>query len=174
MIGACEDRPGILRVKLAAGRRSKGAQRNLVITSSCGACGSEDLEARLEKVPPTGGDTLFASMYAAYDALSPDWQRFVDPLDAWHSSAARHGGEFGVGSDHPCTLHPVVRIHPETGRKALYVNQGFTMSVEGMTDAESRAVLDFLFRHCENPAFQVRFSWQPDSIAISMYFSASR
>lgn len=121
---------------------------------------------RLEKVPKVGGDTLFASMYAAYDALSDHWKRIVDPLDAWHSSASRHGGEFGLSGDHPRALHPVVRTHPETGRKALYVNQGFTESIDGMSPNESQAVLGFLFRHCEDPTFQLRFDWQPDSIAM--------
>lgn len=122
---------------------------------------------RMVEVPPLGGDTLFCSMYDAYDALSDHWKRFIDPLDARHSAAARHGGEFGIKADkHPETVHPVVRTHPETGRKALYVNQGFTSSIEGMSKAESRATLDFLFAHCQDPAFHVRFQWQPNSIAM--------
>lgn len=122
---------------------------------------------RLEEVPPCGGDTLFCSMYDAYDALSDHWKRFIDPLDAVHNAAARHGGEFGLDiAEHPENVHPMVRTHPETGRKALYVNQGFTMSVVGMTKAESRATLDFLFDHCQNPAFHVRFSWEPNSMAM--------
>lgn len=121
---------------------------------------------RLVEVPPCGGDTLFCSMYDAYDALSDHWKRFIDPLDARHDAHARHGGEFGVTGDHPHAVHPVVRTHPETGRKALYVNQGFTMSIEGMSAAESRATLDFLFQHCQDPAFHVRFSWEPNSIAM--------
>lgn len=122
---------------------------------------------RLVEVPPCGGDTLFCSMYAAYDALSDHWKRFIDPLDARHSAAARHGGEFGISNvEHPESVHPVVRTHPETGRKALYVNQGFTMSIEGMSKAESRATLDFLFSHCQDPAFHVRFQWEPNSMAM--------
>jgi taurine dioxygenase len=122
---------------------------------------------RLEEVPPTGGDTLFCSMYHAYDALSDHWKRFIDPLDATHSAEARHGGEFGIKSDHhPESVHPVVRTHPETGRKALYVNAGFTSSINDMSAAESRATLDFLFAHCQNPAFHVRFQWQPNSMAM--------
>ncbi|MGH1490873.1 MAG: TauD/TfdA dioxygenase family protein [Acidimicrobiales bacterium] len=122
---------------------------------------------RLEEVPPCGGDTLFCSMYDAYDALSDHWKRFIDPLDARHNSAARHGGEFGLDIvEHPENVHPVVRTHPETGRKALYVNQGFTMSIEGMSKSESRATLDFLFTHCQDPAFHVRFDWEPNSMAM--------
>ena len=121
---------------------------------------------RMVSVPPSGGDTLFASMYAAYDALSEDWKRFIDPLNARHSSAGRHGGEFGLDFDHSGAVHPVVRRHPVTGRKALYVNPGFTVALQGMSNAESRAVLDFLFSHCENPEFHVRFRWEPHSIAM--------
>ena len=121
---------------------------------------------RLEKVPPSGGDTLFCNMYAAYDALSEPWQKFLEPLDAWQSGIKRHAKGFGLPGDHPEALHPIVRRHPETGRKALYVNQGFTTHVEGMTAAESDAVLDFLYRHCENPAFHMRLRWKPHSIAM--------
>lgn len=122
---------------------------------------------RLTEVPPCGGDTMFCSMYAAYDALSDHWKRFIDPLEAVHSAAARHGGEFGATHvEHPQNVHPVVRSHPETGRKALYVNQGFTMSIVGMSKAESRATLDFLFAHCQEPEFHVRFSWEPHSMAM--------
>ena len=121
---------------------------------------------RMVEVPPCGGDTLFCSMYDAYDALSDHWKRLVDPLDAVHSGAHRHGKGFGIQADHPENVHPVVRTHPETGRKALYVNQGFTTEIEGMTAAESRATLDFLFAHCQNPAFHVRFSWRPGSMAM--------
>ncbi len=122
---------------------------------------------QLIEVPPCGGDTLFCSMYEAYDALSDHWKRFIDPLDAVHSAQARHGGEFGYNNvEHPANVHPVVRTHPETGRKALYVNQGFTSSIEGMSKAESRATLDFLYAHCQDPAFHVRFSWEPHSVAM--------
>jgi len=121
---------------------------------------------RLEKVPSSGGDTMFCNMYAAYDALSEHWRRFLDPLDAWQSGIKRHGRTFGMAGDHPEALHPVVRRHPETGRKALFVNQGFTTHIEGMSEPESDAVLEFLYRHCENPAFHMRLRWQPDSMAL--------
>ena len=109
---------------------------------------------------------MWASMYAAWDALSDHWKRFLEPLDAWHSSAVRHGGEFGLRADHPRTRHPIARRHPETGRTALYVNQGFTMSIDTMTSEESRATLDFLFAHIEQPRFQVRLRWEPGTIAM--------
>ncbi|MBW2416820.1 MAG: TauD/TfdA family dioxygenase [Deltaproteobacteria bacterium] len=127
---------------------------------------------RLTEVPASGGgDTLFASMYSAYDALSDHWQRFLSGLTAVHESAHVHGG-YGVkkedlrDGDYARAEHPVVRTHPETGRKALYVNSGFTVRIRGMKRNESRATLDFLFRHMEQPDFQCRFTWRPNSIAM--------
>lgn len=121
---------------------------------------------RIETVPSAGGDTLFASGYLAYDALSSHWQRFVGELHAVHSGAHRHGGKFGIVADHPESVHPVVRTHPETGRKLLYVNGGFTTHIVDMSAAESTATLRFLFDHIEQPEFQCRFAWEPESIAM--------
>ena len=121
----------------------------------------------LETVPSHGGDTLFASMYAAYDALSDRMRAFLDGLTARHESD--YTGQYG---DHkpqrefPKASHPVIRTHPVTGRKALFVNAGFTRRIEGLSGRESRALLDFLFDHIKNPAFQCRFGWQPYSIAM--------
>ncbi|MFT7650625.1 MAG: taurine dioxygenase [Candidatus Poriferisodalaceae bacterium] len=120
----------------------------------------------MEVIPEVGGDTMFCDMYAAYGALDEEWRSFIGPLQAVHSAAARHGGTYGVEADHPENTHPVVRTHPETGRKALYVNPGFTKSVVGLGDAEGSAILQFLFRHCEKPEFHCRFRWQPHSIAM--------
>lgn len=121
----------------------------------------------LETVPSRGGDTLFASMYAAYDALSERMRAFLDGLTAKHESD--YTGQYG---DHkpqrefPKASHPVIRTHPVTGRKALFVNAGFTRRIEGLSRHESRALLDLLFEHVKNPAFQCRFQWQPYSIAM--------
>lgn len=121
---------------------------------------------RLVTVPPAGGDTIFASAYLAYESLSEHWRSFVDGLQAVHSGSHRHGRKFGIEADHPETAHPVVRTHPETGRKLLYVNRGFTTHIVGMTAAESDATLSFLFDHIEQPEFQCRFTWQRESIAM--------
>jgi len=116
---------------------------------------------RLEEVPPDGGgDTLFASMYAAYEALSDHWQRFLSDLSAVHSSEHVYRGRYGItdnlrDGDYPKATHPVVRTHPETGRKALFVNSAFTTRIRGMKPTESRATLDFLFRHHRIPVFNV-------------------
>jgi taurine dioxygenase len=128
---------------------------------------------RAVEVPPVGRDTVWASMYAAYDALSTPMRGFLDGLSAVHDSTAIFGahGHVGYSTNRAAeaqlrTTHPVVRTHPVTGRKALFVNTQFTSHVEGLTKAESRNLLEFLYRHCENPSFQVRFHWEPGSVAF--------
>jgi taurine dioxygenase len=126
----------------------------------------------LHTVPPTGGDTLFASMYAAYEALSDRMKAYLDGLTATHSGEAlyrRTNELLGVddrGKVFPKASHPVVRTHPVTGRKALYVNKVFTSHIDGIPRDESRAILNFLYEHSTQPAFQVRFRWRPDSVAF--------
>ncbi len=123
------------------------------------------------EVPPTGGDTLFASMYAAYDALSDGLKQTLSGLRAVHSS--RH--VFGVARDDRFrnpeaavqdAVHPAVITHPDSGRKALYVNPGFTLRFDGWTDDESRPLLEFLYRHAAKPEFGCRFGWRNGSIAF--------
>jgi len=130
------------------------------------------------EVPETGGDTLFASMYAAYDALSDGMKSMVDRLRACHSSRhvfgaeamARRGDLNGrIGNPELATqdaVHPVVIRHPETGRKALYVNPGFTLRFEDWTDEESRPLLEYLYRHAVRPEFTCRFRWREGSLAL--------
>jgi len=132
------------------------------------------------EVPPYGGDTLFANMYAAYEALSPGMRRLLDGLTAVNTSALadvsktredriRDSGteESGddVGRDYE-SVHPVVRTHPETGRKALYVNVAHTARFSDMTEEESRPLLQFLFAHSVRPEFTCRFRWRPGSLAM--------
>ena len=127
----------------------------------------------LHEVPGTGGDTMFASMYAAYDALSDSMKDFLGGLQARHESRHVHGGRYEYkgklrdGEDvYPEAVHPVVRTHPVAGRKGLYVNSGFTTRIEGLTSRESRALLGFLFEHMETPEFQCRFHWRDNSVAF--------
>ncbi len=126
----------------------------------------------LHTVPPSGGDTIFASQSAAYDALTPAYQRFLGGLTATHSgerSYRRTNRLLGVDDRHrvfPQAVHPVVRTHPVTGRKALFVNENFTTHINELSAEESRGVLEFLYTHSTRPAFQVRFSWQPHSVAF--------
>src|SRR5215468_4687183 len=130
------------------------------------------------EVPNTGGDTLFASMYAAYDALSDGLKATLEGLKALHSSrhvfgaaaAARRGDLEGrIRNPELATqdaVHPVVIRHPETGRKALYVNPGFTLRFEGWTEDESRPLLQYLYRHAVRPEFTCRFQWREGSLAF--------
>jgi taurine dioxygenase len=126
-------------------------------------------------IPPQGGDTLFASMRAAYDALSPDLQQALEPLRAVNSSAladvskTREDRLRDDGVDEPQELHaehPVVRTHPETGRKSLYVNPAHTERIVGMSDDESRRLLEYLFEHSTRPDFTCRFQWRVGSLAL--------
>ena len=131
------------------------------------------------EVPPAGGDTLFANMYAAYDALSAGLKRLIDPLVAVNNSeklypggrtAAMSGlGGMGQAVTAAAALeaaHPVVRTHPETGRKALYVNESHTLRFRDMTEAESRPLIDYLSRHAVRPEFTCRLRWRPGTLAI--------
>jgi taurine dioxygenase len=127
------------------------------------------------EVPPAGGDTLFADQYAAHAALSPAMQELLAPLRAVNSSALadvsktredrrRENGE--VDDRVYEAVHPVVRTHPETGRKALYVNVAHTARFEGMTEEESRPLLQFLFQHQVRPELTCRFRWAVGSMAM--------
>jgi alpha-ketoglutarate-dependent taurine dioxygenase len=126
----------------------------------------------LDTVPPVGGDTLFANQHAAYDALSPKLKAYLEGLTATHSGKhvfrrinALVGRDDG-GKVFPETSHPVVRTHPVTKRKALYVNPGFTTHIDGLPGEESRALLAYLFEHSTRPEFQVRFRWRSHSVAF--------
>lgn len=128
------------------------------------------------EVPPYGGDTLFASQYAAYEALSEGLRKLLDPLVAVNSSAkadVSRTREDRIASDGRAEAkkdyeseHPVVRTHPETGRKALYVNVAHTVRFRGMTEEESAPLLQYLHQHQVKPEFTCRFSWQPGSLAF--------
>ena len=126
----------------------------------------------LHTVPPCGGDTLFASMSAAYEALSDRMQSFLDGLTALHSGEhyyRRANALMGVedtGRSFPKASHPVVRTHPVTRRRALFVNRGFTQRINELAAEESEALLSFLYQHAERPEFQVRFRWQEHSVAF--------
>ena len=126
------------------------------------------------ELPPVGGDTLFANMYAAYDALSDGMKEMLSGLIAVNSSAKPdviRTRKARVKNKKPqeaelVSEHPVVRTHPETGRKILYVNSGHTLRFCGMTDEESAPILNYLFQHQVKAEFTCRFHWQPGSIAF--------
>lgn len=121
--------------------------------------------------PEFGGDTLWSSGYAVYSSLSPGFQKYLEGLTALHSAVAQAEGSRAAGLTvrrEPIeSIHPVVRVHPVTGWKSVYVNHGFTRRIIGVPKAESTAILQFLFHQfAENPDFQARFHWKPNSVAI--------
>ncbi len=132
-------------------------------------------------IPPVGGDTMWANMYLAYERLSPGLQSILDGLRAIHSPVNSYGAngvlinnadpahamdiKTGTGADTE-VAHPVVRVHPVTGKKSLYINSTYTLRFDGMTDEESAPLLKFLFDHCARPEFTCRFRWSPGTVAI--------
>ncbi len=128
-----------------------------------------------KELPPVGGDTLFANQYQAYEALSAPLRDFLDGLTAINSAAKGSAAatrsdrvsDAGTGRQEVLEAeHPVVRTHPETGRKALYVNTGHTIRFGGMTEAESTPILEFLYQHQIKPEFCCRFVWSPGAMAF--------
>ncbi len=128
------------------------------------------------ELPPVGGDTIFASMTSAWEALSEGMQRMLEGLTAINSAnkgdalttrADRRRDRPGEGDETETSAeHPVVRTHPETGRKAVYVNPGHTVSFGGLTKAESAPVLEYLYAHQRRPEFTCRFRWSAGALAF--------
>jgi len=126
---------------------------------------------RCEVIPPVGGDTLFTNMYLAWDTLSDTMKKIIEPLHAVHDmGAARHNrqrdpAELAVARKrNPPIAHPMVRVHPETGRKALYVSEMTTTGIVGLTEEEAKPLLEFLYRHSVQPEFTYRHRWQVGDI----------
>ena len=131
---------------------------------------------RSKIVPPKGGDTMWASMTTAYDALSAPMQSFLSGLTAEHDfsygfkeSLAEPGGRERLAQavvDNPPVVHPVIRTHPESGKKVIFVNSLFTTRILELSSGESDAILNFLYDHVTTLEFSCRFKWEPNSIAI--------
>lgn len=130
-----------------------------------------------KEVPESGGDTMFANMYGACEALSPGLRETLEGLCAVHSSRHIFGpqgyhasrGDDRYGNAERATqdaVHPVIIRHPRSGRAALYVNPGFTVRIDGWTELESRPLLDYLFRVAARPEHTCRFQWRPGSVAF--------
>lgn len=128
-------------------------------------------------IPPVGGDTLWLSAYAAYDALSAPMQAFLDALQGEHDFLQAYGSYFRSRADAaervqraqretPPVQHPLVVVHPVTGRRLLYVNPTFTSRIVELSKKESDALLRMLFEHLLKPEFQVRFKWQENDVAM--------
>ncbi len=128
---------------------------------------------RCWRMPDVGGDTLFANMYAAYDALSCGMQKLIADLHAIHFSGSRQLADTAADRAHaaeqkkisPPVAHPVVRVHPETGRKAIYLGEK-VRRFDGMTEEESRPLIEYLNRHATRPEFVYRHQWRPHDILL--------
>ena len=119
-----------------------------------------------EKLPSAGGDTMFANQYLAYEALSDGLKKVLQGLNALHKDGIL-GKYFGIDNSHvPPASHPVVRTHPETGRKCLYVNKLYTIGFDGMTPEESAPLLEYLYAHTVKPEFVYRHRWLPGDVLM--------
>lgn len=127
------------------------------------------------EVPACGGDTLWANMYSAYEALPPDIKSHISKLSALHEMGDFRNGFLAKGGPEAlgeamgqlgCAVHPMVKHHPVTGRPFLYVNESFTSAVVGLPRPESDRLLDYLYDHIDRPEFQVRYRWKPHSLAM--------
>ena len=127
---------------------------------------------QLHIIPECGGDTMFANMYMAYEALSNPMQKFLSDLKASHESEHFYSGRYKTESnsesktEYPSAIHPVIRTHPETGKKAIFVNKFFTTRILGLEPQESKFILDFLFSHIEKTEFQIRYRWNKNDMAF--------
>lgn len=129
------------------------------------------ISLRALQLPPSGGgDTCFGSMYAAYEALSESVREFIDGLQAEHSAYKTlpllGGSNTAYLQETMRNVHPVVRVHPETGRKALFVNELWTERLVGMSQHESDAILAMLWKHSASPEFTMRWRWQVHDLAL--------
>jgi len=161
--------PGLMRMRTNRASRVAAGNR----WHSDVSCDAEPPQAsilQLHEIPEIGGDTLFSSLAAAYDALSDRMKAMLDGLTALHSGEEpfRRTFQFPSGESEgwPEHDHPVVRLHPESGRPVLFVDREFTHSINDLPKEEARALLEFLFQHTERVAFQCRFVWSQNAIAI--------
>lgn len=179
MIRAEAEHPEILKiVKQPGDANNFGGDWHSDLTYTAEPALGSVLYAR--DLPECGGDTLFANTHLAYETLSDGMKRLLAPLSAVHSTDLSYGGDgrsglIGEKDSMPVAQqayapqtaeHPVVRTHPESGRKGLYVNKVFTTRFVGMTKEESAPLLDFLFRQVERPEFTCRFRWRTGSLAF--------
>ena len=139
---------------------------------SCDECPPLGTMLQLHILPSCGGDTLFSDMYRAFETLSAPLQKMLAGLTATHASAHVYRGRYADRGQRdaaihcPVAQHPVVRTHPETGRRALYVNRTFTTHINELSPSESEALLSLLHSHSECVDFQIRFRWAQHDVAF--------
>ncbi len=166
-----KDQPNQEILRIAHGPKSRGSENFWHSDVTWRAEPSLGSILRAIEVPAFGGDTLFASMDAAYDALSPAMQDWVCTLTAVHDISRVFAKKLKTSREEllvqfPLQEHPVVRTHPETGRRTLYVNTAFTSHIKGLSAKESEWLLGHLYAQATLPEHQCRFRWQPNSIAF--------
>ena len=177
------DQPNREILRIAHGPDSRGRENSWHSDVTWRESPSLGSILRAVEVPEVGGDTLFANMHLAYERLSLEMQRLCTGLTAVHDIARVFAKRLGksveeLHEQYPPMRHPVIRTHPETGDPVIYVNVAFTSHIEGMSDRESRWLLDHLFATAADPEIQCRFRWQPGSIAfwdnrVCQHFAAS-
>lgn len=165
------DQPDPEVLRIAHGPNSRGVENNWHSDVTWRAEPSLGSILRAIELPEVGGDTLFSDMYAAYDALSPAMKAFVCTLEAEHDIARVFAKRLNqdiekLHEKFPVQTHPVVRTHPETGRRGLYVNTGFTTRIVGLSKKESDWLLDHLYSFAAIPEHVCRFRWAPGSLAF--------
>lgn len=159
-------------VRLAKGAKSPGFENEWHHDVTWRTTPSLGAVLRAVEVPALGGDTLWADCAAAYDGLPDDLKARIDGLEAVHDWRQTFGLAMdpatreSLAEQYPAVTHPVVRVHPETGRETLFVNAIFTQRIVGLDDAESEALLDRLCHQYTRPEYQVRFKWTPGSVAF--------
>jgi taurine dioxygenase len=158
-------------LRITHGPESRGRENNWHSDVTWREAPSLGSVLRAVEVPDVGGDTLFSDMGAAYDGLSPAMKEWLCTLTASHDIARVFAKRLGKSAEelheqYPVQHHPVVRTHPETGRRSLYVNTGFTTHIDGLSPKESDWLLSHLYSQAALPEYQCRFRWAPNSIAF--------
>ena len=185
-----KDQPNPEILRIAHGPNSRGQENNWHSDVTWRERPSLGSILLAREIPPVGGDTLFANMHLAYERLSPKMQEFCHGLTAVHDIARVFAKRLNKAPEdlhekYPPIRHPVIRTHPETGERAIYVNNGFTSHIEGLSPDESRWILDHLYKTAWDVEIQCRFRWEVGSIAfwdnrvcqhlaVSDYFPARR
>ena len=185
-----KDQPDPEVLRIVHGPESRGSENNWHSDVTWRECPSLGSILYAHEVPEVGGDTLFANMHLAYQRLSEQMQRFCEGLTAVHDIARVFAKRLGKSPEelheqYPPMRHPVIRTHPETGERAIYVNTGFTSHIEGLSKDESAWLLDHLYKTAWDVEIQCRFRWQKGSVAfwdnrvcqhlaVSDYFPARR
>lgn len=166
-----QDQPNPEILRIEHGPKSKGQENNWHSDVTWRKEPSLGSILRAIEVPEIGGDTLFSDMHAAYFGLSDKMREFVTGLTAVHDIARVFARRLGKAPEelhdkYPPVEHPVIRTHPETGLPGIYVNNGFTSHILGLSAEESRDLLHHLYAQAANPEYQCRFKWAPGSIAF--------